>query len=890
MTLKLLKTIGSFSVAAALALLLAGCRGEDGRDGRDGTDGQPGEPGEPGTPQPPPPGTAINAKAMTSAQWADLRLQGEITDVTMKGPGAIPVVKFKLADANGTPVAGMTWTSRATGAAYQYSYPNVAFSIAKLIPEKIENNRMVAPSRWVNYIVTTPAGAAPAWNPGRPATDNIGELKDNGDGTYEYTFFRDIKEVHDQLKNASYSGSNAIEDLAGLPVTLEDGAVTYPDIAYDATKIHRLTIQVAGAYRGTGNTSTRDANTEDGRDSGYPAINMVGPANLIYDFIPETGAKVAPDAPGQRELVTTSACNDCHGKLGHSFHNGARWDVRYCTMCHTDQRKYGYAASTAANNAFPAGDTRKISRGSGANARTYAIGSMVYIGHTLHMGEKLTVKGYSYAGISYNEIAYPMDVRNCTQCHQTEYRYRSGEKAGEKSGETAAQGDNWFNKPGGLACGACHDRRMAGHIYRADDTTCFGCHGNEEDVTSSSSVHPIKATHRVGDITTLNKKTPAGLTNFEYHLESVTLNAARNPVIKFRININGAPIISKDMLTAPPAGFDNGPSVYITYSRPQDGIGKPADFTASANIAISALAAGLPDVSPNEDGTWEATATTITVPADASIITAFITRAYTQTDPGATYDNGFLGYRVTASKRIDNIANSGARRAITSADKCNDCHDLYGSSVPLRAYSAHGGSAANDPSLCSMCHQARNGNGWSSNMINLAHGIHAPGKRVNAYKRYYGPNNYGRPDDGNGNWKKMGAAGYPGVLNNCEQCHLPGTYDFSSVQSQAALPNLLWSITASGTVADNDYKSPHIPAGSYSGADNNRLNSPITNACSGCHDSDAAIEHMRANGGYFYAKRGDIVKEGGALPNKEGCLFCHGTGKMADIKKVHSRF
>ncbi|HET9751669.1 MAG TPA: hypothetical protein VFP52_01860, partial [Myxococcales bacterium] len=63
------------------------------------------------------------------------------------------------------------------------------------------------------------------------------------------------------------------------------------------------------------------------------------------------------------------------------------------------------------------------------------------------------------------------------------------------------------------------------------------------------------------------------------------------------------------------------------------------------------------------------------------------------------------------------------------------------------------------------------------------------------------------------------------------------------------------------------------------------VNSPIVAACTGCHDSPMAIDHMQANGGSFYEARGTAFTK----PQKEQCLLCHGDGKIASIHDVHMK-
>ena len=44
---------------------------------------------------------------------------------------------------------------------------------------------------------------------------------------------------------------------------------------------------------------------------------------------------------------------------------------------------------------------------------------------------------------------------------------------------------------------------------------------------------------------------------------------------------------------------------------------------------------------------------------------------------------------------------------------------------------------------------------------------------------------------------------FPGVLKNCEGCHIRGSYDFSAAASESALPNRLYRTVATGFFAVN---------------------------------------------------------------------------------------
>ena len=135
---------------------------------------------------------------------------------------------------------------------------------------------------------------------------------------------------------------------------------------------------------------------------------------------------------------------------------------------------------------------------------------------------------------------------------------------------------------------------------------------------------------------------------------------------------------------------------------------------------------------------------------------------------------------------------------------------------------------------------------------------------------------------------------YPGVLARCEQCHLPGSYDFTNSASADAAglgadqtDKRLIREAAKGTlVAASSGLSPWPLTGvdyGATGTDTNLVTSPTVTACSSCHDSQLAVSHMKVNGGTFYGTRLD------AKAATEQCFVCHGSGKTADIKAVHAR-
>ncbi len=173
--------------ALAIVALSLGCSGEQGPAGPAGPAGPQGPAGPGGDAGPGAvvivPSNSVPPTDASSAAWAALAPKVTVQSVTISSP---PVVKFTVTDAAGAPVVGLGNTSKSSTATVA-GYTNLAFAMAKLVP-----SANGSPSRWVSYIVTTVPTTTAASDPTRPSTDNTGTLVDNGDGTYAYTFYRDV--------------------------------------------------------------------------------------------------------------------------------------------------------------------------------------------------------------------------------------------------------------------------------------------------------------------------------------------------------------------------------------------------------------------------------------------------------------------------------------------------------------------------------------------------------------------------------------------------------------------------------------------------------------------------------------------------------------------------
>lgn len=931
------RPLAVLGLAAMLALGIAGCSGDDGAQGPPGPQGPAGPAGPPG------PNAVVLTPTTDPQTFADLRITATVTSVSVSSP---PVVNFKLVNHEGKPIVGFGTTSKAATATVA-SYPNLAFSLAKLVPAANGS-----PSKWVSYIVTTVPTTTAAAAPSRPTTDNTGTLVDNGDGTYKYTFYRDVTAIKGQVDGMTVSPPNNKADLG--------------DLTFNANLTHRLTIQISGNAPGTGTNTPNGVQTTTG-------VPLKGAVDVVYDFIPATGQPVTP-ANTLRNMTTAANCNSCHSTLGGipgdnpessgaGFHGGSRNNVEYCVVCHTDQRRYGRTEA-----AF---DPNTLTLGDGGTANTYVVdgrslGDLPNMVHKTHLGSILAKNGYNYAGVQFDKGGYSQDIRNCQKCH-------------DSSNPATPQGDNWKTNPNRLACGACHDginfatgtgvklRDAAKGLTSttnahepgplADDSLCTVCHGEVSSTgqTRIDKYHlPVtppntaSALHVAGGNANTNSawiasntsRLPDGAIKVTYDVKSVSAVAdaggVKRPVMVFRMLQNGA---RKDLNTVASAAvnpvtgqkeiwdnFMGSPSVYFVFAVPQDGIAKPADFNASVSSYLRCLwngSAPVPEpdqcvsagslTGPDADGYYTATLTGAVIPDNAVMLTGGLGYSYnvrntlplTQTNltdyPAAPstvsgltagMPNATGGLIVIAPNAQKVAAGYTGRRAIVEDARCNACHQELGT---FTEDAFHGGQR-NDGTTCSWCHTPnRASSGWTAETGNMTHAIHGGAKRSVPYTWHsVSPT------------ENFSTIVYPGILARCQQCHLPGTYDFvNSASADAAglgadqTNKRQFREVASGTLSATDISlSPYVTAGvnfgprfsfnattgvTTPGAGTNLVTSPTMNACVACHDTNLAVSHMTLNGGSFYEARST------AIGKQEQCFVCHATDRTASITAVHAR-
>jgi len=881
----------------------------------------------------PPAGTAVLTAAAANpatsntaanpAQAFGLIQTAGANSVTIQSP---PVVQFTVIGSDGKFVPGLklsNTTSSAAGLAADAncSQNNVTFAIAKfdgtnwqsLISRQryatadTKTNRGTALVPKYRYAVaegtTDPKPTAPTTvtkadgstvanfsfaNPATAVTDPstriVGILEENAaGGYYTYRFATDV--------STPLTMANAV-DVKNVSVgkVANNGNV----VAKDGKTLHRVAAQMC--YTDPVTKAKVVIN---------PYVDFTLAANGVG-----TPVKAADGTlTASRKVVAMESCNSCHAPL---TAHGTRVDPNYCVVCHN-------AGSTDFNTNNP-----------------IDLKSML---HKLHGGKNVLTKDYSINGLAFkltdpvtkevSGTAFPQDVKNCATCHETQY---------------AAQAANWKSVPSTLACGSCHDgidfstglgltladaakgatSSLYGHIggRQADDSKCVLCHTAADTPVYHAAA--VKTAH--------NTTLIAGAAEIAYELGSVTLNASKQPVITFKITKNGATVTALAAATTVVnttgatvlnpayemiAGFANGPALYVAYAVPQDGVAAPADFNARSNVNLNTLL--LPEGSalktgsvtgPDAAGFFSATlngttASPITVPATATMVTGAIIGTFTQkTVAGYPYTAAVVATAPTSSAAGGLVIKSmlkqkvatgfTGRRAIVDTAKCNSCHEQLGTDPAF-----HGG-ARNDATACAICHNVNmSSNGWTGDSRTFVHAVHGQTALTASTRKRTVPYTWTAVSATN-NYSKIV---YPGDLKKCSTCHLDGTYDYTaSAYTPALLAKMVDVTVASGTpsaTSNTHRNSPYIVGGTAYGsgfsfapatgvtveaAATTKVNSPIAAACFSCHDTATAQTHMANDGGgAIYEARAT------ALAKTERCLDCHAAGKASPIKTKHKQ-
>jgi len=733
-----------------------------------------------------------------------------------------------------------------------------------------------------------PAGQPTSFN---PLTAGNGTLVENGLGAGDYTYT--------------------------FPTTsIPNGPMA---VAYDPAKLNETHVVWIQASRQTDAVFTANANT-------FYA------ANEPYYYVP-----AGTGTPLVREVVSQAGCDGCHAKFkaestaSAAFHGGGRVDAGMCNVCHNPGRTTNPSANSASfihrihngENVATANlfhgiaatyprDVRDCStchanaaQGAQAQTNPSAIackGCHDYVSFTNTPGiEACKVFGQLDRGIDgkpapCNHVAGPRADTTCITCHGpgTSFAAETFHKP-----VTPPDPNNAWLVPVNLG-------------GNANTNASFVAAGGYVPPGASVITYDLKSVTTVPDTVTPSIKRPQMV---------FKLKRDGTDVVFQTFNPSATPPVTELM-----PGFVGSPSVYFAFAVPQDGIEKPSDFNASVNGYLkkiwdgSAIGANAGVLSgPDGSGYYTLKLTGVQIPSTATMLTGGIGYGYSlaATAPASPtpplVQTNVEGYPWTPSGLNDGKAQGGlsipapnvwkvvtttpvtpGRRAIVDNANCKNCHGALGVAPTFHA------GERNDGPTCSFCHNPnRTSSGWSAGSKYFIHAIHAGRKRITPFTWHAAAKGPGYDE-----------VEFPGTLNACTTCHFPNTYDFTNTTNLDAVPSMELTTVATGKynidpLANSTYYtiSPYVTADnvmdyglgfSYDAVTNQTREaagttlvlSPITSACSSCHDSSPAIDHMKANGGQFYSPRQTVLAPGAA---KEQCLLCHGPGRVAAIGVVHQR-
>lgn len=761
---------------------------------------------------------------------------------------------------------------------------NTVYSINTVIQPRFalgyftkDANDIVSPLTLYTKSVSSsnPAGSPTMYSPASGAS--YGKLLENGLGAGDYTY--------------TFPTTNTANGPFG--------------VAYDAAKLGETHVLWIQATRQTDLVYQQNANT-------YYA------ANQEHNFIPS-----GVGTPGRREIVAQSGCDNCHAKFrtevesGDGFHGGGRVAAGMCNVCHNPARTQNPLADSASF-------VHRIHNG-----------AMVAPANRFHGLEATYPQDIRRCDSCHANAAQGMQWSKnpstlaCKGCHDYVSFTNSEAITCAVNGNLARDADGLpipCNHVAGVqpdsACESCHGptRGFATERYHnkpvaPPDPTNAWKPGGTNNYTNASFVAAANylppGAHR---ITYAVDKVEAVLDT------SVTPNVKR-PQIRFKLKKDGADVVfntfQAGVTTELMDDFVGSPSVYFAFAVPQDNIAAPADFNASVSGYIkkiwdgSATGTGAGTFTgPDAQGFYTLRLTGVQIPDAAKMLTGGLGYTYAlsstpplvQTNvpdfpwvPNVPADGKAQGGLSVPAPNVWKVADGyTGRRPIVETARCNTCHVALGVEPSFHA------GQRNDAPSCSFCHTPnRASSGWSAGSKYFVHAVHAGRKRAVDFTWHAASKT-----------ENFDEIEFPATLNLCTNCHLPNTYDFMNGTNQSSLPNQLLTTVASGVynsdplvnssyytlspyvIADGvtSYGSPfsfNAQTGATTQAAGSTLVlSPITGACSACHDQSIAIDHMTANGGRFYTQRAAAIAPGAA---QEQCMICHGPGKVAPIGEVHQR-
>jgi OmcA/MtrC family decaheme c-type cytochrome len=559
-------------------------------------------------------------------------------------------------------------------------------------------------------------------------------------------------------------------------------------------------------------------------------------ATGVLDFVPAGGS-----VSTLRDVVATATCNTCHAEL---MAHGNRVDTKLCVTCHNPGSWVAGAPNTTVDFKVM---VHRIHYNNG--------------GRALPSVEAKTP--YRIGATDFSSVTFTQDVRNCARCHDS----------GPGLATPTGQGDHWKTAPSLEACGSCHDDVYFGSA--PDPTRPYQTKAHSGGVMTDSSTCAL--CHAAGRFTgpqdiavahAFPARLKAAAARFQFRILSVSATApGARPVVTFSVTDPTQGDAPYNLATAPAFTAPGGASSmtvkfgWSTSDFANNGSGQAFGQPVSIN-ALTAAAGATP-------GTY-----TVTSPVAIPVGQTGTLRVLIEGHPaGDVSTAGTFADRLAVKSVFRDVAISGsvvARRLVVDVAKCNVCHDVL---------TLHGNNRTDEPGVCSVCH---NGNATdaarrpvgggadgkaeeSVDFKTMVHAIHA-GEAGKGGFRTKGITVYGF----GGSVNDFSGVAFPGKLADCSTCHVGNTYQLAGAWAAPIANGILGTTIASG-------------ASTTDPADNLRI-SPTAAVCASCHDNPVARLHMQdpSSGGSFSATQAALNAGAG-----EGCVLCHGDGRVLDVKTVH---
>jgi OmcA/MtrC family decaheme c-type cytochrome len=404
-------------------------------------------------------------------------------------------------------------------------------------------------------------------------------------------------------------------------------------------------------------------------------------------------------------------------------------------------------------------------------------------------------------------------VRNCVTCH-------------DPDNPRTPQAGQILTHPNIAACGSCHENvdfaTGAGHSAAnivASNDACTACHSTGGIAGSALESHAI----------------PTKLASERFQLNVLGLQRqADRALVTFSITnpADGSTYALPGSLRTLIARLNWTQGNSSDYGRP---------FPLSANALDSATPAGA--------GTYEVPIDI--APANAPVDPTLLTVSL---EASAWLDGVQDGEIVRIAGVTRFFAPNGAadvvqRRQVVEDQACQSCHAQYEG-----PYSGHGQNRTDHIQMCVMCHNPsrtapgsadnpREPHETSTDMMYMAHAIHASDIR------------------GDNDYRSFGDLRYPRPSSDCLACHTSDTFQLTGIpRNKPAMATRVWE----GEVAEERFVSPQSAA------------------CWSCHIGASAENHMSFFGGQINVPTAELQ-----TPSQETCVGCHGPGRILDVRAVH---